>query len=228
MDDAARLARNGAPDGLVVVTDYQSAGRGRRSGRVWHAAPCESLMFTLALRNPDAPATRSLAMAVAVALLLEEELALQVRIKWPNDVLVSGRKICGILADHDGSVLTLGVGLNVAQASFPAELPRATSVAMERAANALPPVTQEWPELRDRLLLALLERYLRVAREWQPLLEARLWGRGERVEVRQEGGATLAGLIVGIGSDGRLIVDDGRLHRLAAGEVSLTTERSNA
>lgn len=226
MDDARRLVANGCPSGTAIVTDHQTAGRGRRAGRVWHAAPAESLMFTVALDRPEEPVTRSLAMATAVARLLEEEAALTARVKWPNDVLVDDRKICGILADHDGRWLYLGVGLNVRQERFPAELAQAaTSLRLAGAGMRRPGdpswSDDEWPALRDRLLVRLLELYTDSQNRWHGLLSERLWRKGEAVEVVSPGGRRITGRLTGIEPDGRLIVTGEAVHRVTAGEVSL-------
>jgi len=226
MDDARRLVAHGAPSGTVVVTDHQTAGRGRRAGRVWHSAARESLLFTLALERPDEPVTRSLVMAAAVVRLLEEEAELAVSVKWPNDVLAHDRKICGILADHDGRWLYLGVGLNLRQERFPAELEQAaTSVRLASAGERRPSdpswSDDEWSGLRDRFLLRLLDLYADSRDRWHALLTERLWRRGEAVEVSSPGGARIAGTLTGIETDGRLIVTGEAVHRMAAGEVSL-------
>ncbi len=228
MDDARRLVRGGAPSGTVVVTDFQSEGRGRRAGRVWHSAPNESLMFTLALERPDDPVTRSLVMAASVALVLEERFGLEVSVKWPNDVLVLGRKICGILADHETGWLYLGVGLNVRQASFPDELaPHATSIRLVTSAGAGSDQTGICKVSDTTLLLDLLERFRSLGDRWHDVLSARLWSRGELVEVVVPGGSPIRGRVTGIERDGRLIVSGDRVHRLAAGEVSLSRKASN-
>lgn len=239
MDDARRLVAHGSPSGTVIVTDHQTAGRGRRAGRVWHSGPRESLMFTLALDRPAEPVTRSLAMAAAVVRLLDEEGELAARVKWPNDVLVDDRKICGILADHDGRWLYLGVGLNVRQERFPEELGGAATslriavggVRRPHGAPAGSPTKRvpadaswshnRWPELRDRLLARLLALYADSQRTWHALLTERLWRRGEAVEVVAPDGRRIAGTITGIETDGRLIVTGEAVHRVAAGEVSL-------
>ncbi len=244
MDDARRLVAHGAPSGTVIVTDHQTAGRGRRAGRVWHSAARASLMFTVALERPHEPVTRSLVMAAAVVRLLEEEAGLAVSVKWPNDVLVHDRKICGILADHDGRWLYLGVGLNVRQERFPEDLARAaTSVRLAcgtleqadrggerreagpagtgRAPGGLSWADVDWSPLRDRFLLRLLDLYADSHDCWHALLTERLWRRGEPVEVSSPGGARVAGTLTGIETDGRLIVTGEAVHRMAAGEVSL-------
>jgi len=226
MDDARRLVRGGAPSGTVVVTDYQSEGRGRRAGRHWHSAPGESLMFTLALEQPKEPVTRSLVMAASVALVLEERFGLEVAVKWPNDVLVRGRKICGILADHESGWLYLGVGLNVRQASFPAELaPHATSIRLACAGSDRPEICKVSDTF---LLMNLLERFKNLGDRWHDVLSARLWRRGEQVDVVVPGGSPIHGRITGIERDGRLIVSGDRVHRLAAGEVSLSRKAPDA
>ncbi len=214
MDDARRLVRHGAPSGSVVVTDYQRAGRGRRAGRSWHSSPGESLLFTVALHRPPDPVTRSLVMAAAVVRILDE-LGLYAEVKWPNDVLVQGRKMCGILADHENDWLYLGVGINLRQQRFPPELAStATSAAIEAGdASRLPD--------RDDLLVALLERYRACEPAWHAILSERLWKKGQRVEVVLPYGPTLSGRLAGIAEDGRLLIDAGDIHRLAAGEVSL-------
>lgn len=243
MDDARRAVRNGASSGTVVVTDHQSAGKGRRAGRIWHSAPRESLMFTLALWKPVRPVTRSLAMAAAVVQLLEREMRLAAEVKWPNDVLVRGRKICGILADHDAGWLYLGVGLNLLQRSFPPELEHvATSPVIEQRAparaagdQAPPPGAPQgeaggaaamvaasgWPSYRNDVLVSLLEHFIGCAESWHDVIAPRLRHRGEAVRVVSPAGDVVRGTLVGIADDGRLLVQGHGLHQVTAGEVSV-------
>lgn len=225
MDDAVRLARRGTPSGTVVVTDHQSAGRGRRAGRVWQSPPCESLMFTLLLYRPTAPTTRSLVMAAAIARLLEEEADLEPEVKWPNDVLVGGRKICGILADHDGTWLALGVGLNVRQTRFPEEIAsHATSLVRERPGH--PCADSPWEKCRNGLLSALLGGYARSVDDWHQAISARLWMRGREIALVSPDGSRRRGVLAGLDRDGTLLLRDaGGLHRIAAGEVSLIPDK---
>jgi BirA family biotin operon repressor/biotin-[acetyl-CoA-carboxylase] ligase len=126
----ARLAREGAPEGTVVTARHQTDGRGRR-GRAWWDAPGESLLLSVLLR-PAVPAGHvsqlSLVAALAVTDALASAAGVMGRIRWPNDVLVAGRKISGILPDAvcgtDGRVehVIVGIGINLAQRSFPPEL----------------------------------------------------------------------------------------------------------
>lgn len=123
----AQLAREGAPDGTVITARHQTGGRGRR-GRAWWDAPGESLLLSVLLR-PAVPAGHvsqlSLVAALAVTDALASAAAVMGRIRWPNDVLVDGSKICGILPDAvcgtDGRVehAIVGIGINLDQRSFP-------------------------------------------------------------------------------------------------------------
>jgi BirA family biotin operon repressor/biotin-[acetyl-CoA-carboxylase] ligase len=151
---AAQLADDAANDGLVILADEQTAGRGQH-GRTWLAAPKESVLLSLLLSPPSElcrPAILTAWAAVAVTTTIQESIGRHTRIKWPNDVLLHGRKVCGILieliaarragsgidrrespvADAPGSpCFIVGIGLNVQQsaATFAAAgLPEATSL----------------------------------------------------------------------------------------------------
>ena len=126
-------ARAGRP-GDVFVAEFQTAGRGRLDHE-WHAARGENLTFSAVLDAADASpaevATLPLVVGLAVARAVEALLGnpSQVAVKWPNDVLVGGKKICGILCERNGDAVIAGVGLNVNQVDFPAEIAaRATSL----------------------------------------------------------------------------------------------------
>ncbi len=121
-------AAQGAPHGSIVLTDYQLCGRGRM-GRTWEATAGQNLLFSVVLR-PDMKPSRlsliTLAASLAVADALTEVAApVPVRVKWPNDILLDGRKCCGMLLESTvGRQITvvLGIGINVNQTSFPPEL----------------------------------------------------------------------------------------------------------
>jgi BirA family biotin operon repressor/biotin-[acetyl-CoA-carboxylase] ligase len=207
-DRARGLALGGAPHGTLVTAGEQRAGHGRQ-GRTWSAPPGRALLMSLVLR--EVPALVSLAGAVAVADVVGEACA----IKWPNDVLVEGRKVAGILAEgrpHEGWAV-LGIGINVAVRAedLPAEL-------ADRAAGlGLGPADVE-PALAA-LLVALERRLVQDRAAVLAAFRARdaLAGR----DVRWQHGA---GVGAGIDDAGRLLVDrsdgGGRV-ALDAGEVHL-------
>jgi BirA family biotin operon repressor/biotin-[acetyl-CoA-carboxylase] ligase len=128
---AAAWAKDGAAEGSVVVTEYQSEGRGRH-GRTWDAQKGQNLMFSVVLR-PAAHADRlgliTIAASVAVAEAIDDFVSPhRAALKWPNDVLLEGRKTCGMLLESSisneraAAVVVLGVGLNVNQTDFPEPL----------------------------------------------------------------------------------------------------------
>ncbi len=135
---AREWAGEGAPDGALVIAESQTAGRGRK-GRTWKSEPGQNLTFSLILRPgspPDGIQSITLAGAVSVAEALEELCAVRCQIKWPNDLWVGGRKICGILSELVGGngspCVIMGIGVNVLQREFPTELEKvATSVLIE-------------------------------------------------------------------------------------------------
>ena len=138
-DEALRWAKKGAPEGALVVAEEQTAGRGRR-GRPWLSPGGRSLYVSVVLRPRLSPAEASVlatAAGLAVAEAVESVHHLPTGLKWPNDVVVDGRKIAGILVEATVGVefvAVVGVGVNVSWpcGGFPAELaPRATSVSCE-------------------------------------------------------------------------------------------------
>ena len=119
---ARMLAGDGARHGTLVIADTQSAGRGRR-GRGWISPAGEGIFMSLIVR-PDVPpsqvAKMSLTLALAVAKAIERVTGLDARIKWPNDIVIGGRKICGLLLEMDATAkkvksIVAGVGINVHQ-----------------------------------------------------------------------------------------------------------------
>jgi len=219
---AFALAERGAADRTVVVADQQLAGRGRR-GRTWRAPAGTSLLASIVVR-PRLPqsllSTLSLTTAVAVAEALRRVTKVDARLKWPNDVLVAGKKVAGILLESrmsgGSSVVTIiGVGINLGQREFPPDLAEgATSIALE---------TGQAPS-RESVLAALLEEFdawrARLEGEgFGPVREA--WRRlsdtlGRRVTVD-----TVTGLAADLDTDGALLIDvAGTLTRVLAGVVS--------
>jgi BirA family biotin operon repressor/biotin-[acetyl-CoA-carboxylase] ligase len=132
---AAEFAAFADSDGLVVIANNQTSGRGQY-GRVWQSRPGSSLLMSVVL-NPPLELRRAAILtafaAVAVADAIYSLTGVQARIKWPNDLLLRGKKVCGILIEQHGSIAILGIGLNLNQTAeeFVASgLPDATSLGM--------------------------------------------------------------------------------------------------
>ena len=238
MDAAWAMADEGAPHGVVVVARTQTAGRGRFS-RAWTSGDGESLLLSALLR-PPAPAAALLSPmgALAAADAAGEASGVRCELKWPNDVLVGGRKVCGVLvevrADTNGVVTAvLGVGLNV-NLDF-GELPpppegegwgearslrvTATSLA-EQAGRRL-----DVREVESIFLARLRERYRQCVKDGPSLLAewaSRLSTLGLRVTVREREGA-FTGVAERVDDAGRLIVrlDSGALRAVSEGDVTL-------
>jgi BirA family biotin operon repressor/biotin-[acetyl-CoA-carboxylase] ligase len=205
-DEAKRGAKEGAPHGTVWVSESQTAGRGRQ-GRVWTSAPGENLLFSVLLRLEGSIANRPL-VGLAAGLAVRDAIGLGAQIKWPNDVLVRGKKIAGILAENSDRALVVGIGINVKSA--PPDLP-ATCIAAEGG-------DIDRTALLDRVLENVLRDAPLVAAQGLAPIHARLSEadglRGTRVRT-DEG---IEGIAKGIDREGRLMVGE---HRLAYGEVHL-------
>ena len=195
---AMEAAHAGAPEGSVFLADQQTAGKGR-NGHGWHSEPGSAVMVSVILRPRIATAQAlwlSLMAGVAVHDAIARVIGLSCDLRWPNDLLVSGKKICGILTELSSDAEQLrhavvGIGINVNQVSFPPEIaPIATSLRQQ--------TEKVWP--RDELLVALLEsleaEYHRGLSEMQagdPSLLDRIerissYVRNKRVHVEEAGG----------------------------------------
>ena len=218
-----------APEGTCVSADEQTAGRGRQN-RNWHSAPGEGLYLSILLRPPrgrtDLPLL-SLTAAIAVA---ETFLAIgleKIDLKWPNDLLCSERKICGILVETAGlnqggsPRVIVGIGVNLNQRAFPPPLDTtATSLFIESGA-AMGAAT-----FRDLLLERFSEWYdcwreegrEQILTRWTALSS---YATGREVSVKLES-ESLTGITEGLNRDGALLVRtvDGDLRTIIAGEVS--------
>ncbi|GIU94065.1 MAG: hypothetical protein KatS3mg012_0522 [Gaiellaceae bacterium] len=213
------LLDSSLPEGAVAVAEHQTAGRGRQ-GRSWLAPPGTALLVSVLLRPPPercAPEL-SLVAGLAVAEALEETTGARAELKWPNDVLIGGAKVAGILAELRRHVV-VGIGVNVSQTEE--ELPTDAPT----PAGSLQTVTGTAPD-RVALLAAVLERLERRYDEWlrgslaslHDEIAARDALRGR--PVRLDGRTLVAKRIL---ADGRLEVaaPDGTVHALDSGEVSL-------
>ena len=229
-EEALRRAVTGAPEGLVIVAERQTAGRGRL-GRSWWDAPGSSLLFSILLR-PSIEIARwplfGIAMACAVAEAGGEAAAAPLDVKWPNDVLHAGRKLCGVLAESrvpspGTPALVVGAGINVNQqeGDFPDEIrDRATSLRIAAGGGLV--------DSRALLaaVLARYERYLEIARDegataLRRAVDGRLPARGTPVRVLV-GERRLAGAIEEITDSGALrlrLEADGSVVTVTAGEL---------
>ncbi len=229
-DEAKRASRDGAPHGATWVAESQIAGRGRQ-GRAWVSPRGENLLVSVLVRVACAPA-RLPTLSLVAGLAARDAIAraapgADVRIKWPNDVVVgpSRLKIAGVLVEailqgKRVEAVIVGVGINVHTRAFPEEIAsRATSIALLAPPSARPPdraeVLADFLEVLDRDVALVASRGL-------GLVHARLAAadalQGERVSCEGD-----AGFAEGIDPDGRLLVrrEDGVLARWSAGEVHL-------
>lgn len=244
--DAMELVRQGAAEGVVLVADHQTAGRGRR-GRVWEAPPGAGLLTTILLRPPaEVVDLCTMAVALSAAQAVADVAGFEPRLKWPNDLVWPGdgtaadRKLAGILAEADwpaGSTpdagyrpprpgerigVVVGIGINV---DWPAELPEE----LADVAVACNHVTGTAPD-RAELLVAMLHHLDRwygdlvATRDRSPLLAA--WrqrsatlGRRVRVDLGRD---DLEGTAVDVTDDGHLVVDllEGGRRTIAVGDVT--------
>jgi BirA family biotin operon repressor/biotin-[acetyl-CoA-carboxylase] ligase len=222
-----KLAAQGSPHGTVVVAEEQTAGRGRL-GRSWYSEKSSGIYTSVLLRPPLSPAAApvlTLLAGVAAHQAVTAVTGLAVDIRWPNDLLVNGKKVCGILTEIHAELdrlhaVVLGIGVNVNHAVMPAELKEtATSLRIE--------TRRRWS--RVHLCIALLKElekhYHLLLKEGSAALTKR-WGevssfaRGKRVRVVTSGGEFLA-TTAGLEPTGALRIrhDDGREESLVAGEI---------
>ena len=170
-------AENGAREGTLIVADMQTAGRGRR-GRSWSSPPGTNVYFTLILKpdfRVELASMVTLVMGLAVAEGIRETCGLEARIKWPNDIVVNGKKVCGILAEMSTErdfihYVVMGVGINVARQDFPPEIAQTASCLEQECGRAVSRaeimvnVMRAFEKYygifcRDGSLAGLLERY---------------------------------------------------------------------
>ncbi len=226
-DEAKRLAAAGAPEGTVVVAIEQRAGRGRQD-RTWHAEPGKNLTFSIILRPRIDPASLgivSLFASVAVANTVSALSGKRAGCKWPNDVLLGGKKISGILCESviSGRVaeqVIVGIGLNVNQRDFPGGLAaRSTSLLLETGSAF------DLPAALAALLGDLEALYRPAAPDWPGTVVAEWTLRnvilGTGVEVRV-GPDTIAGIARSVRPTGALCIESGgRIIEVTAGDVHL-------
>jgi BirA family biotin operon repressor/biotin-[acetyl-CoA-carboxylase] ligase len=225
MDEAAKLGEGDAEEGAVVVAEIQSAGRGRQ-GRSWVSQPGNLLVSVLFRPTLDALPFISIIGGIAAARAVRKITGLDVKIKWPNDLMIEGRKVAGILAESaiaGDSVwyAVLGVGMNVSLNTD--QTVEISSFAVSVNAAAGREVPRE--DLLRQFLMDLDALYLDLGQgdspieEWQGMLSTT----GQRL-VATWGNDTYVGIAEGTDELGNLLLrqDDGTVLTLTAGDVSLT------
>jgi BirA family biotin operon repressor/biotin-[acetyl-CoA-carboxylase] ligase len=228
-DTGLILAIEGAEDGTVVRADAQTKGRGQH-GRNWHSPRGLGLYFSVLLRPPILPEQThriTIVSAVAVAQAIEEHTGLPARIKWPNDICINNRKVCGILTESESGRYyikhaVVGIGINVNHT--PGDMPRGIS----SLATSLRIVSgREWN--RDILFTNILTELDRIYRK---MIEGKIsnlveffdpWDAlaGKMVQVNN-----IRGRACGISESGELLIKDDRIiHHIRSGSVSQLTDR---
>ncbi|MBR4039433.1 MAG: biotin--[Clostridia bacterium] len=218
------LAMEGAAHGTLVLADRQTAGRGRR-GRGWISPAGEGIFMTLIVRpqaRPSQAAKMSLSLALAVARAIRRETGLDARIKWPNDIVIGGRKVCGLLLEMDATAqkinsIAAGVGINVHQTRFDEEIAHTASSLDLLAGRRIS---------RNALVRAFLAEFERAQTLCDEEMMCEYRGLsatiGQRVQVIALDG-TYTGTAKGITQSGSLLVEDdaGALREVLAADVSV-------
>jgi BirA family biotin operon repressor/biotin-[acetyl-CoA-carboxylase] ligase len=229
-DVADKLGRDGVKEGAVVFAESQTRGRGRL-GRSWLSSQGKGLWFSVLLRpalSPQSATQITVASAIALARALKKTAAIQCGIKWPNDILVNERKLCGILTEMTAEVdkinyIVLGIGVNVnfLESDFPADLRKsATSLAIEAGRKF------KRAEVAAAILRELNCDYLRLkAGEFQAVADE--WEEncitiGRNVEI-SAGPRVVHGRAESLDAEGALLVrtQHGHLERIIGGDVTL-------
>jgi BirA family biotin operon repressor/biotin-[acetyl-CoA-carboxylase] ligase len=228
-DEAARWVNQGAPDLAVVIANEQTAGRGR-AGRRWFTPPDTALAFSLVLRLPEAAQLPGLiqrytALGSLAACAALKQYGLHAEVKWPNDILVSRRKIGGVLAEAiwQGSLLNglvIGIGINVKPGSIP---PQAQ---LNFPATCL---ESEYGQPVDRILLlrALLSQFLHIRNSIQEDGFIQTWEDalaflGEQISIISPR-ETIQGELLGLNQDGslRVLASNGQIIPVYVGDLHL-------
>ncbi len=222
-DVVLRAARDGALEGFCCLAGEQTAGRGRQ-GRSWVAPPGSALLASVLLRRPAAIATGiPFAAGLAVVEALAATCGVRAGLKWPNDVLVGGRKLAGILSEVEPGAssiaqvaVALGLGLNLRVDGFPADIDGTSLHLLTGHPPSAETLLIAWLDaLADRM--AILERsgLVAIIDEWRRCAV----GLGGPVTVHGPGGS-FDGVAVDVGEDGALLVESGgEVRRVLAGDV---------
>jgi BirA family transcriptional regulator, biotin operon repressor / biotin---[acetyl-CoA-carboxylase] ligase len=228
--EAFRLAEDGAEDGTVVIADSQHHGKGRL-GREWLSPPGVNIYCSVILRPPIPPVSAyqmTFLSAVAVARVVEQTVPLMPRIKWPNDILLNGRKIAGLLNEMSAEtekvnfvILGIGVNLNMSEQQFPENLRHPASSLMLESGSEVERKTFFTTLIKE--LDTLYDSYLRsgdepVRKEWVHRCDMI----GKSVAVSGPN-TMISGTVTGVDEHGALLVrlSDGSIEQVLSGDVTL-------
>jgi len=210
-DYAANLLAKSKPiEGTVVITDNQVSGKGQY-GRKWSSAPGQNLTLSVILYPNITAETQfdlNILASLAVCKTLKEQSSINALVKWPNDIYVKDRKVCGILIKNNlvGKTISqtiIGIGINVNQQQFDPIIPNPTSVIMETGAIT------DLLGMREQLFKAMDQYYDILKRdpvELRQMYVRSLWRRNEEIKYSLNDGQIRSGVLEGIERDGRLII----------------------
>lgn len=218
---ARQWAKDGAPHGAVIIAEKQTAGRGRR-GQVWDSSPSAGLWLSMVVRPASLPDSKWPLLPLATALAAADACRLvtgeNVMVKWPNDLVLHGRKLAGILVEREGDAAIIGIGINVRHRTvdFPHDL-RDKAISLEIMTGV--PVSM--PHLEHTLITELERRVDHI--DFLDEYAARCVTIGARVRVLTASEEMFTGFAEGIDDMGALLVRDdaGALRRVLAGDVSV-------
>jgi BirA family transcriptional regulator, biotin operon repressor / biotin---[acetyl-CoA-carboxylase] ligase len=230
--EARRLAEDGAPEGTMVIAEAQESGKGRR-GRQWFSPAGLGLYFSFILRPKMAPAEAArinLLMSVSAAEVISDKSALPVKIKWPNDILINGKKAAGILAEISTEldsisymIIGLGVNVNIPKAGtagcFPEELQKTATSLLIETGRKFPRASLLQCILMDferRYNASLQDGFQAALRRWRELSGIM----GKKIKIETAGGQ-ITGTVEDLDSDGALVLrgPKGTLRRFLSGDI---------
>ncbi len=229
--DAKKFAAAGVSHGTLVVADNQENGRGRR-GRSWQSPAGSNVYFTIVLRpvfEPDKASMLTLVMALSVTEAIENDCGIRAKIKWPNDIVINKKKICGILTEmeislesNDIQFVVIGVGINTNQTEFPEEMKEMAGSLLSEGGKKIS---------RAGIIAKVMECFEKnyevfaEKKDLSPMMEAynaALVNKDRQVRVLDPKGE-YTGTAKGINEKGELLVQkkDGKIEEVYAGEVSV-------
>jgi len=224
MVDARELIPRNPPTGTLVLAYDQTEGKGRIEGRKWLSVKGESLTFTILIKNSDFEFTLSLFplfTGYCLAGFLKKEFGIESSIKWPNDVLINGRKISGILCENSSGYVLCGIGINCNQENME-EISGGKGISI----FDLTGVTSDINDLLIKFLNFMKDNW--DNKNWKDIVSRQLYNKGQKVVFYDSltgKDNPVAGIIEGIGEDGELIMTEestGQRKKYYSGEISFS------